>query len=220
MSSRFQIVPAGDAALILEFEERIDADVNAQVVRAADWLRNAVIPGVRDVVPTFRTVAVYFDPLVVESEAIADRLARAAAADTVGPSAPPDPIRIPVRYGGEFGPDLADVARFAELSEEEVVARHTAVIYRVFMLGFVPGFAYMGTVDPSISAPRRSTPRTHVPPGSVGIAGGQTGVYPADTPGGWQIIGRTMSRVFDLAWPSLSIFRAGDAVQFIADTPT
>ena len=119
-----------------------------------------------------------------------------------------------MRYGGEHGPDLGDVAAFAGLSEAEVVAKHVAVFYRVFMMGFVPGFPYMGTVDATIAVPRRTTPRVRVPAGSVGIAGSQTGIYPTETPGGWQLIGRTDVHLFDLSRPAPFLLKAGDTVQF------
>jgi inhibitor of KinA len=120
-----------------------------------------------------------------------------------------------VCYGGDYGPDLADVASLAGMSPEEVVAVHAAVTYRVFMLGFLPGFAYMGVVDARIAAPRRANPRVRVPKGSVGIAGRQTGIYPLDAPGGWQLIGRTALEPFDIARPSPFLFKAGDCVRFV-----
>lgn len=216
MRDDFRIVPAGDAAVIVEFEERIDPLINARAVAMADALRASPQGGIRDIVPTFRSVAIYFDPLLIEHDRLLDRV-RALAA--VGPSRPgvaTRPVRVPVRYGGAFGPDLADVARFAEATEDEVVQLHTSTMYRVFMLGFLPGFAYMGTVPSRIAAPRRSTPRTLVPAGSVAIAGPQTGIYPAATPGGWQIIGRTSLKPFDLERPGAALFAPGDAVQFYA----
>src|SRR6185503_17931278 len=124
------------------------------------------------------------------------------------------PVRIPVCYGGELGPDLGAVAGFSQMDEAAVVVAHTARTYRVFMLGFVPGFAYLGTVDDRIAMPRRSTPRVRVPVGSVGIAGVQTGVYPAETPGGWQLIGRTPVKPFDPFRDPPFLMKAGDSVQF------
>jgi inhibitor of KinA len=123
-------------------------------------------------------------------------------------------VRIPVCYGGEFGPDLAGVAAFAGLAESDVVSAHSAATYRVFMLGFVPGFAYLGVVDARIAMPRHATPRVRVPAGSVGIAGVQTGVYSGETPGGWQLIGRTPLKPFDPARDEPFLMEAGDAVQF------
>jgi KipI family sensor histidine kinase inhibitor len=122
---------------------------------------------------------------------------------------------VPVSYGGEFGPDLAEVAAFAGLSEAAVVALHIGVRYRVFMLGFLPGFAYMGRVDSRIAAPRKGTPRLRVPAGSVGIAGVQTGIYPRESPGGWQIIGRTTIPLFDPLTSPSALFAPGDTVRFV-----
>jgi inhibitor of KinA len=214
MSIPYRIVSAGDSALIVEFEERIDPVVNARTIACADAIRAAAIEGVRDVVPTYRSVAVYFDPLHTDSEALAACLEREAARPAPGVSAARPAIRIPVCYGGEFGPDLPAVAVFAGLAEPEVVQLHAAATYRVFMLGFVPGFAYLGMVDPRISMPRRATPRVRVPAGSVGIAGIQTGVYPAETPGGWQLIGRTPVKPFDPTGSEPFLMMAGDAVEF------
>ena len=198
--SGFRIVPAGDAALMVEFEERIDPEVNARAIAVAEAIQAAAIAGVRDIVPTYRSVAVYFDPLRTDHDALTDCLEGAAAV----PSAPAAvaervSVLIPVCYGGEFGPDLAGVAAFADVTEDEVVRVHVGRTYRVFMLGFVPGFAYLGIVDQRIAMPRHATPRVRVPAGSVGIAGVQTGIYPAETPGGWQLIGRTPLKPFDPA---------------------
>jgi KipI family sensor histidine kinase inhibitor len=219
MTDAFQIVPAGDAALIVQFAERIDPTINARAIVMADALRASPLPGLRDVVPTFRSVAIYFDPLLTERDRLLERLRALASVEPQPVREPEAPIRIPVRYGGEFGPDLADVARFASASESDVVALHTSATYRVFMLGFLPGFAYLGTVDARIAAPRRATPRTNVPAGSVAIAGLQTGVYPSDTPGGWQIVGRTPVQVFDLARSEPCLLKAGDTVQFFSMDP-
>jgi inhibitor of KinA len=209
----YRLVPAGDSAVIVEFAERVDAAVNARAVRLAAAVRAAAVAGVRDVVPTFRSVAVYFDPLKTDLTALGARLdeeARQPSEDSAAAAA----VRIPVTYGGASGPDLADLARVTGLSEAEVVAIHAGRTYRVFMLGFVPGFAYLGTVDPRIAVPRRSTPRIRVPAGSVGIAGEQTGIYPSETPGGWQLVGRTAVKPFDPARDDPFLLKAGDSVRF------
>jgi len=214
MSMTYRIVPAGDSALIVEFDERIDPDVNARTIACADAIEAAGVAGVRDVVPTYRSVAVYFDPLRTDSRVLTECLEREAAKPgKAGPVVRP-PVRIPVCYGGELGPDLAGVASFAGLAETAVVDVHAGGSYRVFMLGFVPGFAYLGIVDARIAMPRRSTPRVRVPVGSVGIAGAQTGVYSAETPGGWQLIGRTPVKPFDPARDEPFLMKAGDTVQF------
>jgi inhibitor of KinA len=214
VSSHYRIVPAGESALIVEFEERIDPAVNATTIGCANAIQAAAIPGVRDVVPTYRSVAIYFDPLRTDTDALLERITHEA--ETAGPEAVAagEPLRIPVCYGGDLGPDLPQLAAFAKLSEDEVVQLHSSATYRVFMLGFVPGFAYLGMVDQRIAMPRRATPRVRVPSGSVGIAGVQTGIYPAETPGGWQLIGRTPVRPFDPARTDPFLMKAGDAVQF------
>ena len=220
-----RLVEAGDSAVIVEFADRIDAAVNARAVALAAEMRRAAVPGVRDIVPTFRSVAVYFDPLRTDYDALCRRLAEHAEhtespatgdspAAAVEPARAAAPIRIPICYGGAFGPDLAGVAAGAGMTEAAVAELHERRIYRVFMLGFLPGFAYMGLVDERIAAPRRSTPRARVPAGSVGIAGAQTGIYPSDSPGGWQLIGRTPVRPFDSERPQPVLFAAGDLVQF------
>jgi KipI family sensor histidine kinase inhibitor len=212
--SAFRIVPAGDSALIVEFEERIDPDVNARAICCAEAIQAARVTGVRDVVPTYRSVAVYFDPLRTDGDILMRCLEHEAGQPLSPASAARTPVRIPVCYGGDLGPDLADVASFAGMSEADVVSVHAGATYRVFMLGFVPGFAYLGIVDTRIAMPRHATPRVRVPVGSVGIAGAQTGVYPADTPGGWQLIGRTPMRPFDSSRADPFLMQAGDAVQF------
>jgi inhibitor of KinA len=210
----YRIVPAGDSALVVEFEERIDPAVNARTIVCADAIQRAALPGVRDVVPTYRSVAVYFDPLRTDSDTLMERIAHEAEHASAPAAIAAPPVRIPVSYGGEFGPDLAAVAVFAHMTPDEVIRVHSSGIYRVFMLGFVPGFAYLGLVDERIAMPRHSTPRVRVPLGSVGIAGVQTGIYPAETPGGWQLIGRTPLKPFDAARAEPFLMKAGDAVQF------
>jgi inhibitor of KinA len=213
--SVFRIVPAGDSAVVVEFEERIDPAINARAIALAGSLQAALIPGVRDVVPAYRSVALFFDPLRTDYDVLVERVEREAGRPAVEAARQPDVLRIPVCYGGDFGPDLAAVAAFGGIGADEVIAMHAATTYRVFMLGFVPGFAYMGIVDVRIAAPRHRTPRLRVPAGSVGIAGVQTGVYPAETPGGWQLIGRTPLRPFDAQRAEPFLMKAGDAVRFV-----
>ena len=214
--SGFRLVAAGDSAIIVEFEERIDPAINARAIAVAEAVQAAELSGVRDVVPTFRAVAIYFDPLRTNAAALQECITREAGRpQTMSRDAPP-PVRIPVCYGGDLGPDLPAVAAFARTSESDVVRAHTAVTYRVFMLGFVPGFAYLGVVDERIAMPRHAVPRVRVPARSVGIAGVQTGIYPAATPGGWQLIGRTPCKPFEPDRAEPFLLRPGDAVQFYA----
>jgi KipI family sensor histidine kinase inhibitor len=211
-----RIREAGDSALLLELDEAIDASVNERAIAIAHAIRRAALAGVRDVVSTYRSVAVHFDPLAADIDVLRDALARMA-------SEPPAEIEgktvvLPVDYGGEFGPDLDDVAAFAGVSPNRVAEIHAGRDYRVFMLGFLPGFPYMGAVDETIAMPRHATPRLKVPSGSVGIAGRQTGIYPRDSPGGWRIIGRTAARLFDAARSPASLLAPGDTVRFARAT--
>jgi inhibitor of KinA len=210
----FRVVAAGDSTLIVELADRLDAAVNDRAVSLADALTAARIAGVRDVVPTFRTVAIHFDPLQIDQDRLMERVRGEAVAKPVGPPRAADVIRVPVCYGGEYGPDLHEVAKFGGTSEAEAVALHAAITYRVFMLGFCPGFAYMARVDERIAAPRLPVPRVLVPAGSVGIAGAQTAIYPFATPGGWRVIGRSPVVPFDVNRPEPCLFKPGDTVKF------
>ena len=203
---------AGDSALLLQLAPVIDAAVNARAIAIATAVRNRDLTGVRDVVSTFRSVAVYFDPLRSDVDEISGALREAI--NTAPMRADSRRHHIPVAYGADDGPDLDEVATRAGLTSSEVITRHAGIDYRVFMLGFQPGFAYLGLVDPSIASPRRASPRLHVPAGSVGIAGRQTGVYPSSTPGGWQIVGRALEPVFDSTKTPPARFAPGDTVTF------
>jgi KipI family sensor histidine kinase inhibitor len=210
-----RIREAGDAAFLLELDEVIDPAVNAKAIAIARTLLRAAIPGVRDVRSTYRSVAVDVEPLTVDADAV-----RAALEDaSMAPAGSEEgrSVQVPIAYGGIHGPDLEAVAAFGCVSPWEAAQRHAAVEYRVYMLGFLPGFAYMGTVDSAIAAPRKATPRLRVPAGSVGIAGSQTGIYPMASPGGWQIVGRTPLPVFDPGREQATLFAPGDRVRFMND---
>ena len=203
----------GDAALAVEFEQRIDPAVNARALAVAAALRAARHAGVLDVVEGFCSVTVVFDPLRTDVPRVAAALETAAERERGGVEAGPE-VALPVCYGGRHGPDLEAVAAFAGCSVDEVVARHSGAEYRVYMLGFLPGFAYLGSVDPRLAVPRRRSPRLRVPAGAVGIAGLQTGVYPLEAPGGWNLIGRCPVRIFDLERAEPFRLRAGQRVRF------
>lgn len=214
----WEVSADGDSALVLTYPALLEPEINARCVAVAEALRRRRVRGVRDVVEAFATVTVHFDPLRCDGDRIAAVL-RGLAAEAEGRAVADAEerrreIRLPVCYGGAHGPDLAEVAAFARCSEAEVVERHCRTAYRVYMLGFQPGFAYMGAVDPRIAAPRRAVPRVHVPAGSVGIAARQTGVYPVASPGGWQLIGQTPVRIFDMARSAPFLLAAGDLVRF------
>jgi len=212
-----RVSPASETMWLVELAARIDEQVNQQAIDLAEQLRRCRLQGVRDVVPAYCTVGVHFDPLITDLATLEATIAAVTAAYEPSTHAEPTPsvVEIPVRYGGDDGPDLESLATWAGCSPQEVVERHVAREYRVYMLGFVPGFAYLGKVDPRIAAPRHRTPRERVATGSVGIAGEQTGVYPLATPGGWQIIGRTDVQMFDLSRTPSALLAAGSRVRFV-----
>ena len=171
-------------------------------------------PAITEVVPTYRSATVHYRPEVLSYEELKHLLAPLAQGSAEEAEELPV-VEIPVCYGGEYGPDLLEVAQHCSLTPEEVIARHTAPTYRIYMLGFTPGFPYLGGMDPSIAAPRRKEPRIHIPAGSVGIAGEQTGVYPIVSPGGWQLIGRTPLRLFDPQKEQPILLSAGAGIRFV-----
>ena len=210
-----RIAPAGDAALVVEFPSRIDPEINGRAVALAHALRANWEAILRDVVVAYCTLTVYFDPVHVDGRWLESELARLSAWPEAAEAPSGRLLRVPVCYQGDFAPDIDEVAAFGACSIGDVIALHTAREYRVYMLGFLPGFAYMAEVDPRIAAPRRATPRTSVPTGAVAIAGGQTGIYPTETPGGWNIIGRTPVRPFDRTRTEAFLFRTADRVEFV-----
>ena len=195
-----KVLPVGDSAVLVEFGDSIEPEVNDRVYAFAASVTAAYIDGVEELVPTYRSLLVNYDLHTIAYEDIAARLeeltqAAEGPADTA--SGGGVIVHIPVAYGGEYGPDLEDVADHNGLSSQDVIDIHSGTGYRVFMLGFAPGFPYLGGMDERIACPRLQTPRVRVPAGSVGIAESQTGVYPNDSPGGWRIIGRTPVKLFD-----------------------
>jgi KipI family sensor histidine kinase inhibitor len=210
------IRPCGDSMLLVELEPKIDPVINERAILLASRLRARGSRGVRDVAAGYSTVGVHFDPLQTDLAALERAIeADYASLQSLEDIAEREVIEIPVRYGGSGGPDLEHVAAHAGCSQQDVIARHSQRLYRVYMLGFVPGFAYMGRVDASIASPRHRVPRERVLAGSVGIAGLQTGVYPVDSPGGWQLIGHTETVMFDARRDRPSLLAAGDLVRFV-----
>jgi len=204
----------GDRALLVELGGEINLEVNQCVRMLYYRLSENKLAGVVELIPSYAALLIVFDPLKISLAALKANTVRLMQSSD--PSQIPEPrtVRIPVVYGGDFGPDLPWLAAHHHLSPEEVIRYHTAATYHVYMIGFTPGFPYLGEVPAEIATPRRDTPRTRVPQGSVGIAQRQTGIYPVASPGGWQIIGRTPVRLFDpAAWPPTP-FEIGDAVNF------
>lgn len=217
MSAAIEFEALAEDALLLHFSPRIDAATSARVLDAAAAIAEA-LPHV-ECVPAYASVLLRFAPADWRNggdnpHAALHRAVLATLAAAVAQAITPRELVIAVRYGGNDGPDLAEVVQRTGLSADEVVRRHVAGRYRVAMLGFAPGFPYLLGLDPALAVPRRADPRTRVPAGSVAIGGGQTGIYPADLPGGWQVIGRTQQRLFDPAAAEPTLLRAGDRVRF------
>lgn len=220
-AAEWTIVPQGDRCLLLMFGDRIDVEVGLRCARAAAALRTARIEGVTDIVPSFTAVAVHYRPGHLGAAVSYDRLSAdieqvlLAARRHDAQAQPGKQVDIPVCYGGEYGPDLADVARHCGLESAEVVALHSGSPAYVFMLGFAPGAPYIGVHDSRLSIGRRQTPRTLVPAGSVGIANLQTMIYPNASPGGWNIIGATPVALFDPEKDPAVLLEPGDTVRFV-----
>jgi inhibitor of KinA len=208
-----RFLPAGDRALAIEFGDAIDRRLNEKVLRLARVLRALALPGVAETVPTFRSLLVHYDPLVTSRTEL-ERAVRSLRADLENDAAAARLWRIPVCYEGGSAPDLGDVAELTGLTPAEVIALHSAVQYHVYMLGFLPGFPYMGDLPAQLALPRRADPRLRVPAGSIAIATTLTAIYPYESPGGWHLIGTTPVRLFDHAADPPALIAPGDAVQF------
>lgn len=209
-----EFVPLGDSAIVVRFGECIAPELYDRVRALAEYLDAHPLPGLVEYAPAFATVALFYDPLRWSCSEFCAEVQRIVAG--LGGRSPSQPrvIEIPVCYGGEFGPDLAFVAEHNHVTEDEVVSIHAGGEYLTYMIGFAPGFPYLGGMSSRIAAPRRGSPRPRIPAGSVGIAGNQTGVYPIETPGGWQLIGRTPWKLFRPWEDPPSLLRAGDVVRF------
>ncbi len=206
----------GDRSLIVEVGDEIRLEVNQRVRGLFLALRDNPFEGVVETIPCYRSVLLVFDPLRTNLSLIRDRVQQLL--DTLDLSEIPQPrtVEVPVVYGGQYGPDLEWVARYHGIDPDKVIQLHTEHTYHVYMIGFMPGYPYMGELPEALVTPRRETPRTVVPRGSVGLAQNQTGIYSTQSPGGWQIIGRTPLRLFDSTkWPP-GVLEMGDQVRFFA----
>ena len=213
--------PLGDSAVMITLGDTIDERTHRLVRAAASRIRSDPPPGFVDLVPAFVSIVVHYDPLAAAPDGggaphdrvvnfLRDRLLDIDVQELGAPHI----VEIPVCYGGDLGPDLDDVARLHGLTAEEVIRLHTGADYLVYMIGFMPGFAYLGGLPERIATARRKTPRTAVPAGTVGIGGRQTGVYPLVSPGGWNLIGRTPVKIFDIARDEPTLLSTGDRVRF------
>lgn len=229
-SKSYELHPMGDDCILVQLGEGIDKDIHHRVQNLAKYLDEHPFPGFIEKVTSYQSVAIYFNPIIIRQHfpgsqnksilQILDQLISEYITASENIELPPArTIEIPVLYGGEYGPDLGLVAEHNQLSEEEVIQIHNESQCLVYMIGFSPGFPYMGGLDERIHTPRRQSPRVKLPGRSVGIAGGQTGLYPQSSPGGWQIIGRTPLKMFNIDNPeNPSVLQAGDNVRFVPIT--
>lgn len=215
MYDKTKFIPAGDKSVVMEFGNSINPKINAKIRNMVIAIDKSDFYGIEEVIPTYRSILIIYDPLLIEYKELIEGLKEME--NSLGDSKHSETriIELPTVYGGEYGPDIEFVAKHNNLTIEEVIKIHSSTDYLVYMLGFTPGFSYLGGMSGKIETPRLQVPRTKIPAGSTGIAGKQTGIYPIDSPGGWQLIGRTPVKLYDpLADPPV-LLNAGDYVRFI-----
>lgn len=209
-----RILVVGDRGLLVEYGDTIDPAVNKKVISMAIGLEHDAPAGVIEIIPSYRSLLIVYDPSATTASVLQDSLISLEKRLPEIEIPPPRTVEIPVCYGGEFGPDIQFVADSNNLTADEVIRLHSEPEYQIFMIGFSPGFPYLGGLPEELHTPRLKTPRTHVPAGSVGIANGQTGIYPVTSPGGWQLIGRTPLKLFDPEHSNPFLYQAGDRIRF------
>ena len=210
-----KISTAGDSALLIEFGQEISPEINARITAFVHLLKAQHIEGVQDMIPAFTSLLINYDPRVVNYKSLTKRLQKLLKLDVNEEASASRVFEIPVCYGGEYGPDIENIAKHAGLTEEEVIEIHSSKDYLIYMLGFLPGFSYLGGLDERIHTPRLANPRIRIPAGSVGIGGSQTGIYPLDSPGGWQLLGMTPVKTYDPEREDPILFEAGNYIRFV-----
>ena len=217
--ANMKIVPAGDRALVADFGNVISEDVNRKVNALKKALLEEKVAGVREIIPTYRSLLVEYNPAVISMQELSRRIEAAGLSDAGAETGKKRVLEIPCCYGGAYGEDLAGMTELTGLSEKEIIEIHAGTEYRVYMLGFLPGFVYLGGMDERIAAPRLKSPRVSIPAGSVGIGGSQTGVYPMASPGGWRLIGMTPVAFYDPTRENPVLCEAGDYIRFVPISP-
>lgn len=215
MYEKTKYLTAGDRALVIEFGDSIEEQINAKIRSLTLAMEKEGIIGIIETIPTYRSLMIIYEPMIIELDELIDKVK--SIETKMDEMKLPDAkvIEIPTLYGGEYGPDLEFVAEHNKISIDEVIKIHTSMDYLIYMIGFTPGFPYLGGMDDKIAAPRLQTPRNKIPVGSVGIAGSQTGIYPIESPGGWQLIGRTPVKLYDAYRKHPVLLNAGDYIKFV-----
>jgi KipI family sensor histidine kinase inhibitor len=217
MTFKPKTVPLGDSALLVELGDEIDATINQRVHALAALINISPLAGVIETVPAYATLLIHYDPLILTYAKIRKWIRVKLSHIENANLRKPRQLEVPVRYGGKYGVDLEFVADYHHLRVEDVIRIHSEKIYTIYMMGFTPGFPYMGKLDNAIATPRLETPRPSVSAGTVAIADSQTGIYPIDSPGGWRLIGHTSLRLFDPESESPFLFSPGDEVKFVVE---
>ncbi len=210
-----QILTAGDSAILIEFGKEINPEINRRITAVVQMMKAQHIEGIVDIIPAFCSLLINYDPRIISYDVLVERMSQLAKMDVMTEEGGKRVIEIPVCYGGEYGPDIENVAKHANMSEEEVIKLHASKDYLIYMLGFLPGFSYLGGLDERLHTPRLANPRIKISAGSVGIGGSQTGIYPLDSPGGWQLIGLTPVKTYDPDRETPILFQAGDYIRFV-----
>lgn len=219
-SSSIQFITCSDTSFLIQLGNRISQDVHHKVMALYNAFKSHPIKGVLTLIPTYCTVMVVYDPMVTTPSRLQAHFSTLLEGLIHSPPRPCNKVvRIPVCYGGSYGPDLPQVARYCKLSTQEVITRHSAVDYPILMMGFSPGFPFLGNLDPKLHTPRLATLRTHIPAGSVGLADTQTGIYPMESPGDWQLVGRTPLKLFQSKNTEPFRYQVGDHLRFYPINP-
>ncbi|KHO39897.1 allophanate hydrolase [Clostridium tetani] len=215
MYKETKYLTAGDKALTIEYGNEISEDISSKVRSMMVALETNKIDGIVEIVPTYRSLMVHYNPLIIGYDDLVNKL-KSLENKLEDISLPePEVIEIPTVYGGEYGPDIENVAKHNKITVEEVIKIHSSKEYLIYMLGFTPGFPYLGGMDEKIATPRLKSPRTKINKGSVGIAGSQTGIYPIDSPGGWQLIGKTPLKLYEPNREVPILLKAGNYIKFV-----
>ena len=209
---------AGDSSMVIEFGNEISKEINSRIRALTDGLDNMGNEFIKEIVPTYRSIIVHYDSIKISYGDLKNQILELGDSESDNKEKENNTVEIPVLYGGDFGPDIKNVAEHNDISVEDVIKIHSSRDYLIYMLGFTPGFPYLGGMDERIATPRLEKPRLKIDAGSVGIAGSQTGIYPLESPGGWQLIGRTPLDIFNQENEDPFLLNAGDYIRFIPIT--